>query len=145
MVCRLYNDSFIRAAGVFIILRPFLLLFRLLRHSILTATLTPFFLLSISHVREISLLVLVFEYISIKHRPPERAQRASLTSSVHSYLRWILTATSPTIYYSFYFTCSRDFIVSIMVLWYYELVFEYINLSNIDCGSECQSERSERL
>jgi hypothetical protein len=87
--------------------------------------------------------------ISIKHRlwkrPPERAQRASLTSSVHSYLRWILTATSPTIYYSFYFTCSRDFIVSIMVLWYYELVFEYINLSNIDCGSECQSERSERL
>jgi hypothetical protein len=76
--------------------------------------LTPFFLLSISHVREISLLVLVFEYISIKHRPPERAQRASLTSSVHSYLRWILTATSPTIYYSFYFTCSRDFIVGII-------------------------------
>ena len=112
----------------------FLLLFRLLRRSILTATLTPFFLLSISLVREISLLVLsvlwisIWIYKSLRHRlwkrPPERAQRASLTSSVYSYCSFaslfrllrqsILTATSPTIFYSFYFTCSRDFIIGII-------------------------------
>ena len=81
----------------------------------------------------------IWIYKSLKHRlwkrPPERAQRASLTSSVYSYLRSILTATSPTIFSSFYFTCSRDFIIGIMVLWYYGLVFEYINLSDIDCAT----------
>ena len=63
-------------------------------------------------------------------RPPERAQRASLTSSVYSYLRWILTATSPTIYYSFYFTCSRDFIIGIMVLWYYDISIWIISIKH---------------
>ena len=48
------------------------------------------------------LWISIWIYKSLEHRmwkrPPERAQRASLTSSVHSYLRFIFTATSPTIF-----------------------------------------------
>jgi hypothetical protein len=73
------------------------------------------------------LWISIWIYKSLEHRlwmrPPERPpERASLTSSVYSYLRWILTATSPTIFSSFYFTCSRDFIIGIMVLWYYGIM-----------------------
>jgi len=78
-----------------------------------------------------TITVLVFESFS-RHIDSdiayyERAQRAihPITSSVHSYLRSILTATFFAIFYSFYFICSRDFILS--VEWYYAitvLVFE---------------------
>ena len=72
------------------------------------------------------LWISIWIYKSLEHRlwkrPPERAQRASLTSSVYSYLRSIFTATSPTIFSSFYFTCSRDFIIGIMILWYYDIM-----------------------
>jgi hypothetical protein len=195
MVCRLYNDSFIRAAGVFIILRPFLLLFRfalspaspLHSYGNLLVPLIPLFHFgclrdSITDVERFHNIMLssyygisIWIYKSLKHRlwkrPPERAQRASLTSSVHSYCSFaslfrllrlsILTATlTPFIilfishvreislsvlwYYRYY----RYYDIMILsVLWYYRyyryygLVFEYINLSNIDH----QSERSERL
>ena len=45
------------------------------------------------------------------------ASDTSITSSVYSYLRSILTATFFAIFYSFHFICSRDFILS--VEWYY--------------------------
>ena len=93
MVCRLYNDSFIRAAGVFNILRPFLLLFRFaLSLRSFACFATPFL---------------------------RRPRHHLLFFLFHMFER---------------FHC-----------WYYGLVFEYINLSNIDCGSDHQSERSERL
>jgi hypothetical protein len=66
------------------------------------------------------------------YHPPSILIALSPASPLHSY------GDLDTIFSSFYFTCSRDFIVGIigiMVLY----------LSNIDCGSDHQSERSERL
>jgi hypothetical protein len=102
--------------------------------------------------------------ISIEHRmwkrPPERAQRASLTSSVYSYLRssyggrsargrvlrFLRRPHQPFIILSI--SHVREILLLVLsVLWYYryyELVFE-LYLSNIECGSDHQSERSERL
>ena len=93
------------------------------------------------------------------------AQRVCLSSSVLSYCSFACFATpflrqlvSPAyssisfrMFERFYYRCweillqmLRDFIIScyhpIMVL-----VFEYINLSNIECGSDHQSRRSRRL
>jgi len=93
---------------------------------------SPFFILSISSVREISSsFKLVFEsfYQHIDHDIAyyERAQRAIhlYDIPVDSYLRSILTATLFIIFYSFHFMCSRDFILymnAFMVLWYYGIM-----------------------
>ena len=66
--------------------------------SILTAEMPRSFFIALNYeLREICLgiMVLVFEYISLTQRLGKRAQRAFITSALHSYLRSILTAGMP--------------------------------------------------